>query len=208
MKFPVENKNLTYGGSPSFFVSKGKPEVYGQCPSCNGDIQQGSTSCPDNKIGCLVCHFGYGCKDCLKVFDFQELSPGQVYHASEPENFGSFPIRSELTVFPADDPNQLKLGWAVYELNGGKVYLESDPKTNLSSLDSIKVGDKVLVGTLIGTVLMTISEINGNEACAETEFSIAPMEFGKDSRNCWTSPILINKKCLNKLSILSIEKDK
>lgn len=32
--------------------------------------------------------------------------------------FGVFPIRQDITVLPADEPRQLKLGWTVREVTG------------------------------------------------------------------------------------------
>jgi hypothetical protein len=31
------------------------------------------------------------------------------------EILGAFPLRSNITVLPADDPNRLRLGWVLYE---------------------------------------------------------------------------------------------
>ena len=39
------------------------------CPDCGGNIDYGDVSCPDERYGCLVVHYGYGCKDCKAVFD-------------------------------------------------------------------------------------------------------------------------------------------
>lgn len=44
---------------------------YTECPECNGNIIYGSISCPDQKQGCCVAHYGYCCEDCKSVFDIK-----------------------------------------------------------------------------------------------------------------------------------------
>lgn len=39
------------------------------CPDCGGNIDYGDVSCPDEMYGCLVAHYGYGCKGCKTVFN-------------------------------------------------------------------------------------------------------------------------------------------
>lgn len=47
------------------------------------------------------------------------LKPGDIaYISSDPEFVGVMPIRTELTVLPADEPKKLKLGWIVKETVG------------------------------------------------------------------------------------------
>lgn len=46
------------------------PGIYCKCPACkDGDVVYGSVSCPDEREGCCVAHWGYGCKDCKAVFN-------------------------------------------------------------------------------------------------------------------------------------------
>tara|TARA_R110000868_G_scaffold46524_3_gene153605 strand:- start:2989 stop:3294 length:306 start_codon:yes stop_codon:yes gene_type:complete len=42
--------------------------IYCKCPDCNGDIIYGAVSCPDEKYGCIACHYNYGCRSCKAVF--------------------------------------------------------------------------------------------------------------------------------------------
>ena len=37
-----------------------------KCPACQGDMVRGQVSCPDNKPGCSMMHYGYICLDCAK----------------------------------------------------------------------------------------------------------------------------------------------
>lgn len=52
-------------------------------------------------------------------------SASVTYTTSEPEYVGTFPIRQDITVLPADNPRGLRLGWRIYEGNGdiGITYL-------------------------------------------------------------------------------------
>ncbi|HET8793580.1 MAG TPA: hypothetical protein VFM31_07290 [Nitrososphaeraceae archaeon] len=43
--------------------------IYCKCPDCNGDIVYGLVSCPDDKEGCCVAHWNYGCQHCKTVFN-------------------------------------------------------------------------------------------------------------------------------------------
>jgi hypothetical protein len=43
---------------------------------------------------------------------------GTVYAAADPEFVGVMPIRQDIEVMPADEPQQLKLGWVVSEIIG------------------------------------------------------------------------------------------
>lgn len=43
------------------------------------------------------------------------VPPGFVYVCAEPENFGRFPVRTELTVLSADDPKARTIGFSCFE---------------------------------------------------------------------------------------------
>jgi HK97 family phage major capsid protein len=43
------------------------------------------------------------------------VPPGTVYVCAEPENFGRFPVRTELTVLSADDPRRRVIGFSIFE---------------------------------------------------------------------------------------------
>lgn len=76
-----EIKTQKYGGHANFYLDHDMPIVYGKCPDCGCDIHRGGVSCPDGRDGCLVCHYGYGCSGCRKVFEMAfEYEP-----STEPE---------------------------------------------------------------------------------------------------------------------------
>ena len=43
--------------------------IYCKCPDCNGDVIYGAVSCSDEREGCCVAHYNYGCRNCKSVFD-------------------------------------------------------------------------------------------------------------------------------------------
>jgi len=46
------------------------PGIYCKCPECkDGDVVYGMVSCPDERDGCCVAHYGYGCQSCKAVFE-------------------------------------------------------------------------------------------------------------------------------------------
>jgi len=42
------------------------------------------------------------------------MEKNTVLVVASPENVGAFPIRQDITVLPADDPQKLRLGWVIY----------------------------------------------------------------------------------------------
>ena len=48
-----------------------------------------------------------------------DLSKKQELVSSD--TVGAFPVREDITVLPADDPNKLKLGWKIYESFGSPI---------------------------------------------------------------------------------------
>jgi hypothetical protein len=46
-----------------------------------------------------------------------KIKPGTIYVGEEPEYYGCIPVRSEITVLPADEERP-KIGWPMYEKIG------------------------------------------------------------------------------------------
>ena len=43
------------------------------------------------------------------------VTPGSVYLLAPAEYVGAIPVRQDITVLPADNPRELRLGWVIYE---------------------------------------------------------------------------------------------
>lgn len=40
-----------------------------ECPNCKEKkLVHGMIPCPDGRAGCCVCHYGYTCQNCWKIF--------------------------------------------------------------------------------------------------------------------------------------------
>lgn len=80
-----------------------------------------------------------------------------TYGQSEPELVGKLPARQDLTVLPADEPEQRKIGWAVFE--------------NVAGADVLKVP----------TGMTTEEAIEALETGGEVAFDIITTEMGIDA---------------------------
>jgi hypothetical protein len=56
----------------------------------------------------------------FEVVELHDIKPDTVYLLEPGEYIGSFPIRQDITVLPADQPKKLRLDWKLYE--GFEVY--------------------------------------------------------------------------------------
>lgn len=126
------------------------------------------------------------------------------------------PVRTELTVLPADDPNRPPLNWVVKEYNGVPAYrylpeyeengFSSEDLKPLTAREDLKPGDQILIPALIGGYhRMTIEEGDGSlkdgTLMAKTGHSAAFLRFGEDDRKCWVATGMINLRGLAKLSV-------
>jgi hypothetical protein len=121
----------------------------------------------------------------------QVILPGCIYTTSEPEFVGCMPVRTEIEVLPADDANQLKIGWTTTCYSGDEVTQigSTEPITKRSGLHP---GMTVMAWGMSWTVVR-----DGLFSLAlERENSIGTIEFNKDDRKCWACPAIINKKVL------------
>jgi hypothetical protein len=125
--------------------------------------------------------------------------PGEI-QIGEPEFVGAFPVRTELTVLPADPPGRAPLGWTVSCYQGTEVFKEGAPETPLTRLEDIRPGDKLIVTTLVGRYLMTATLDEQHELFADSEGMVADLQFDMDDRHCWVSTYGVNKRAFAKLS--------
>lgn len=113
---------------------------------------------------------------------------------TEPK-FGPFPIRTELTILPADDPKDLELaaGWVFRDYNGTKVahYIEADhpekriDTDKLETAKTIAVGDKLLIQGIFGYHIITVIQVKGDSAVAESEKQTYHLRLNQDERQIW-----------------------
>lgn len=62
------------------------------------------------------------------------VTPGSVYLLAPAEFVGAIPVRQDITVLPADNPKELRLGWVIYEEIGIVVINDyAIAKVNLTS---------------------------------------------------------------------------
>jgi len=100
-----------------------------------------------------------------------------------------FPVRTELTVLSADDPNVMTLGFPLREREGGPVGVPVDGKFHspLLAREDLWEGREILIPTLAGprhavvardvdgTLYWNAGNLNGN------------LVFDQDDRHCWTT---------------------
>lgn len=128
------------------------------------------------------------------------IKPGIIYSVDEPEYCGVMPIRSEIEILPADEPDRPAIGhgWTCQIIEDEPIIIiENNERL---SLDNFKVGLKVKVLTLIGMLEMTTglefdSENNSTTRYAETEKSITFLDTTK--AGFLVSNMLINKTLLH-----------
>ena len=109
---------------------------------------------------------------------------------------GKIPVRTELTVLPADKARSFKLGWKVY--NGFPVYrvgLLDVTREPLTDRLALRVGDQIAVHwsgeRYLNMVVERISEQDGYAVEPNGNWS-AGLRFTEDDRLCWVSDGLSN----------------
>ena len=109
--------------------------------------------------------------------------PGEIV-IGEPEFIGNIPVRTEITVLPADPPGRESIGWTCREYHGTEVFKEGADEVPLTKKEDIQPGDKLIVTTLVGRYLMT-AVLEDGELRADSEGLIADLVFDSDDRHCW-----------------------
>lgn len=121
--------------------------------------------------------------------------PGRIVVIDpEPAFVGRIPIRTELTVLPADPPRE-PLGWVMREYNGTEVFKVGAVGVPMTGREDIQPGARVIVTTLVGAFEMTVFEEDG-ELWAESAGTVADLKFDTDDRHCWVSTYGVNKRLL------------
>lgn len=129
------------------------------------------------------------------------------------------PVRTELTVLPADDPSKREIGLVIRERNGVEIHkfeegrkYERDEDGRWKDLAPIteegdlRAGDKILVPGLMGELfVMSVEADKYGALTARGEHLSAVLEFGKDDRHAWVCVGLINLRGLQRLEIRTDE---
>ena len=131
---------------------------------------------------------------------------------ADPSYVGSFPIRQDITVLPADDPKRLKLDWYVHQYTGCEIYRfpkeldlkpieilddrywprdkDGNPKYHhkITKKEDLVFGDAILIKSLYDYWWNpAIYDGDGVAYTDDNKLYGAFLEFGGDDRNCWCS---------------------
>jgi hypothetical protein len=135
--------------------------------------------------------------------DSDEPAPGTIV-VGEPEYLGALPIRSEITVLPADPPGRAPVGFTVFEVNGGEVYKPNRQGQPLTRREDIQPGDELIVPTLVGTYKMTAILDDDSVLWAQAGTLLANLEYDGERRG-WVSSFSINALAVKALGKKSDE---
>jgi len=136
------------------------------------------------------------------------------------EYIGKIPVRTDITVLPADDPKRRLIGWTVSYEQGMEImkpfkgwigelvarlkavgyYGDVVSRHAVRSLRGIRKGDKVISFHLLGPEPTTVTEVDYRKktASAESKYNLYPLKYSK--RRGWTATCVINKRCFASLS--------
>jgi len=128
---------------------------------------------------------------------------------NNPDFFGNFPIRQDVTFLPPGIGQPLKRFALIKDLRGREIakfspdwedLIKDCTYENNSSIvgalreiDDIKIGDWIITPCLWGYAKAVVIKKDGNDAMAETTDNYYPLEFAKDYRKCWTNWAQIGK---------------
>lgn len=118
------------------------------------------------------------------------------------------PVRTELTVLPADPPNQQPIGFRCYERQGVEVFRIDrtlDPpvvQEPLTCEGDLQEGMELAVpGLMRGYHVMTVRRDELDGLYAQGETLMAVLRFAEDERHAWVCIGLVNLRGIKKLSI-------
>lgn len=146
-------------------------------------------------------------------------APGQIQDLSEPTFVGNIPVRSEITVLPADSSEGKTLGFRVYESQGAPIGKELDVEGKPLPLTEIRAGDTVFVPGLMGIHTMKVvhSDDSPDEFFAQHPegtgaFAILRFDYTWNCKidppcrvPCWCVVAWINPRGITKLQKRSSE---
>lgn len=126
---------------------------------------------------------------------FKVIPPGTVYSVDNPEFVGRIPVRTEITVLPADEPK--KLGWRIQSYDGAEVFLLTSAgdviKSPITDQEALKEGMRVSAWG--GTWLVKKDEYK--VLYLDGSRNIGTLSFDEDDRHCWACTGIINKRLVS-----------
>jgi hypothetical protein len=124
--------------------------------------------------------------------------------ADDPDFFGRFPARVDLTVLPADTPSK-PIGFVCYEYNGAEIMLLVNGKldeTPLTRREDLWVGRAIIAPTLVGNLeAIVAARPDGTLYWRAGEHTIGGLEFDADDRHCWVTTYAANMRASKKLTM-------
>jgi hypothetical protein len=90
------------------------------------------------------------------------------------------------------------VGFYARVVDGGEVWrMRKDGKPTRRPIKGpLKRGEKVYCPSLFGCEVATVTECGANEARAESEGLIYPLQFASDDRKCWSCSMSLSKRAL------------
>lgn len=123
-----------------------------------------------------------------------------VYTFGPPTYVGKIPLRTDVTVLPADDPDQKPIGFSVNMRHGVEVYrFASDgsvDETPLRGYEDITDGTKLAVLGFSGGFHPMTVERSVSGFTASNENLSAILQFDTDDRHCWITTGLVNMRAI------------
>lgn len=115
-----------------------------------------------------------------------------------------FPIRTELTVIPGDDPNQKPIGFKCYNRNG--VDLRRPNGAPIKERDELREGDEVLAATFWGDALAVVKKNEFGQLLAfsgHTRFLLffEEEDLGELKARGWVCVGMVNTRALSRLDL-------
>lgn len=118
-------------------------------------------------------------------------------------------IRQEITVLPADEPTDRKIGFIVKEYIGSEVYKDLTPGPDGNPVPLRKKGKKedLQEGDIAyawgGDVKFQVYRGDHGILHGRTGNYTVILEFAKDDRKAWVAGAIVNMKALKKLELYS-----
>lgn len=100
------------------------------------------------------------------------------------------PVRTELTVLPADEPKARTIGLPMTTYEGTRIARLVNGKLEepLCQADDLREGMAIVVTGILGRFEAVVVKNTAGSLCWKTDRAWGRLEFAIDDRGCWTSP--------------------